>query len=83
MVSDPWPGLEELTVNADGAWRGQIEQMIAYKVELSHPVGGAQLERVDGVDLVVDEAHSADVGHVGEHVGPDRAEVALLDGQQL
>ena len=72
-----------LTVNAHGSSRRQIEQMIADKVELSHPIGRHELQSVDGVDLVVDEAHAPDVGHVREHVGPDRAEIALLDAQQL
>lgn len=57
--------------------------MIADKVELADPVGRRELQGFDHVDLVVDQAQSTNIAHIGKHTGTYRPQVTFLDAQQL
>ena len=57
--------------------------MIADKVQLFQSVVGRYLQRIDGVDLIVDHTQPADVAHIREHSRTNRSQIALVNAQQL
>lgn len=71
------------TSNADGPAVGQIQDVIADKVELADAVIGRQFKRLDGVDFIVGQTQPPDIAHVGEDARPDHTQIAFLNAQQL
>lgn len=71
------------TSNADGPAVGQIQDVIADKMELADAVIGRQFKRFDGVDFIVGQTQTADIAHIRKNARSDHAQIAFLNTQQL